>query len=300
MKYLTKEWYIAWRRAGISRGLRPDPLAEQFSEAHYKKVYDEELRRYIASFEPLDISTIKKIHEEEFKQAKKVLPPAEWQKYYDAMLAWQIKTWHDEMKPFGDAEKQQLTDEFIDWQRSKIEICQTLPDEIKAKIADIRLLALGYASQEVINILNEYCAGQEEIVDEVEQEVKQRNRFIEVGTSAGMELKQVREENPDIQNCDSIDDQLRNELFQKITWEGTTLRIDFEEISLIIPEAKILEYDELIIGAGWFEYELYRQDNRIQFQMLAVNFDKGGSIPVYFSVEGADIQFSEDSPSERQ
>lgn len=60
MKYLTKEWYIAWRRAGISRGLRPDPLAEQFSEAHYKKVYDEELRRYIASFEPLDISTIKK------------------------------------------------------------------------------------------------------------------------------------------------------------------------------------------------------------------------------------------------
>lgn len=216
------------------------------------------------------------------------------------MLAWQIKTWHDEMKPFGDAEKQQLTDEFIDWQRSKIEICQTLPDEIKAKIADIRLLALGYASQEVINILNEYCAGQEEIVDEVEQEVKQRNRFIEAGTSAGMELKQVREENPDIQNCDSIDDQLRNELFQKITWEGTTLRIDFEEISLIIPEAKILEYDELIIGAGWFEYELYRQDNRIQFQMLAVNFDKGGSIPVYFSVEGTDIQFSEDSPSERQ
>lgn len=300
MKYLTKEWYIAWRRAGISRGLRPDPLAEQFSEAHYKKVYDEELRRYIASFEPLDISTIKKIHEEEFKQAKKVLPPAEWQKYYDAMLAWQIKTWHNEMKPFGDAEKQQLTDEFIDWQRSKIVICQTLPDEIKAKIADIRLLALGYASQEVINILNEYCAGQEEIVDEVEQEVKQRNRFIEAGTSAGMELKQVREENPDIQNCDSIDDQLRNELFQKITWEGTTLRIDFEEISLIIPEAKILEYDELIIGAGWFEYELYRQDNRIQFQMLAVNFDKGGSIPVYFSVEGTDIQFSEDSPSERQ
>ncbi len=300
MKYLTKEWYIAWRRAGISRGLRPDPLAEQFSEAHYKKVYDEELRRYIASFEPLDISTIKKIHEEEFKQAKKVLPPAEWQKYYDAMLAWQIKTWHDEMKPFGDAEKQQLTDEFIDWQSSKIEICQTLPDEIKAKIADIRLLALGYASQEVINILNEYCAGQEEIVDEVEQEVKQRNRFIEAGTSAGMELKQVREENPDIQNCDSIDDQLRNELFQKITWEGTTLRIDFEEISLIIPEAKILEYDELIIGAGWFKYELYRQDNRIQFHMLAVNFDKGGSIPVYFSVEGADIQFSEDSPSERQ
>lgn len=300
MKYLTKEWYIAWRRAGISRGLRPDPLAEQFREAHYKKVYDEELRRYIASFEPLDISTIKKIHEEEFKQAKKVLPPAEWQKYYDAMLVWQIKTWHDEMKPFGDAEKQQLTDEFIDWQRSKIEICQTLPDEIKAKIADIRLLALGYASQEVINILNEYCAGQEEIVDEVEQEVKQRNRFIEAGTSAGMELKQVREENPDIQNCDSIDDQLRNELFQKITWEGTTLRIDFEEISLIIPGAKILEYDELIIGAGWFEFELYRQDNRIQFQMLAVNFDKGGSIPVYFSVEGADIQFSEDSPSERQ
>lgn len=97
MKYLTKEWYIAWRRAGISRGLRPDPLAEQFREAHHKKVYDEELRRYIASFEPLDISTIKKIHEEEFKQAKKVLPPAEWQKYYDAMLAWQIKTWHDEM-----------------------------------------------------------------------------------------------------------------------------------------------------------------------------------------------------------
>lgn len=134
----------------------------------------------------------------------------------------------------------------------------------------------------------------------MEQEVKQRNRFIEAGTSAGMELKQVREENPDIQNCDSIDEQLRNELFQKITWEGTTLRIDFEEISLIIPEAKILEYDDLIINAGWFVYELYRQDNRIQFQMLAVNFDKGGSIPVYFSVEGSDIQFSEDSPSERQ
>lgn len=300
MKYLTKDWYYAWRRAGISKWLRPDPLAEKFSEAHYKEKYDEELRRHIASFEPLEISTIEKIHEKEFQVAKKYLPKEDWQKYYDILLKLQIQTWHDEMEPFGDAEKQQLTDEFIDWQRSKIEICQGLPEEIKTKVADIRLFALGYATQEVIDILNGYCAEQEEIVDEVEQEVKQRNRFIEAGTSAGKELKQVREENPDIQNCDSIDDQLRNELFQKITWEGTTLRIDFEEVSLIIPEAKILEYDELIINAGWFEYELYRQDNRIQFQMLAINFDKGGSIPVYFSVEGADIQFSEDSPNERQ
>ena len=50
MEYLTKEWYIAWRRAGVSRGLRPDPLAEQFNESHYKEVYDEELRRYMVAF----------------------------------------------------------------------------------------------------------------------------------------------------------------------------------------------------------------------------------------------------------
>ena len=30
MKYLTKDWYYAWRRAEISKWLRPDPLAEQF------------------------------------------------------------------------------------------------------------------------------------------------------------------------------------------------------------------------------------------------------------------------------
>ena len=98
MKYLTKEWYMAWRRAGISRGLRLDSLAEQFSETHYKEMYDEELRRYIASFEPMDIATIKKIHEKEFQDAKKYLPEKEWQKYYDAMLAWHIKTWHDEIR----------------------------------------------------------------------------------------------------------------------------------------------------------------------------------------------------------
>ena len=59
MKYLTKDWYYAWRREGISKWLRPDPLAEQFNEAHYKEVFDEELRRNIASFEPLDFSLIK-------------------------------------------------------------------------------------------------------------------------------------------------------------------------------------------------------------------------------------------------
>ena len=30
MKYLTKDWYYAWRRAEISKWLRPDPLTEQF------------------------------------------------------------------------------------------------------------------------------------------------------------------------------------------------------------------------------------------------------------------------------
>lgn len=294
MRYLTKEWYYDWRRAGISKGLRLDPLAAQFSEVHYKEMFDEELRQYIASFEPLDISTIKKIHEKEFQEAKKYLPKEEWKKYYDIFLKMQIETWHDEREPFGEPEKQKLTDEFIDWQNSKIEICQGLPETIKTKVADIRLLALGYAPQEVIDLLDRYCSEQDKIVGEVEREVKQRNRFVEAGTSVGKDMKRFRDEDPNVLNCDSLDDQLRNEIFQKISWDGTTLRIQFEELALLIPDAKILESEELLIDSGWFEYELYRNGDRIQFHMLTVNFEKGGSIPVYFTVEGSDIQFSDD------
>lgn len=294
MRYLTKEWYYDWRRAGISKGLRLDPLAAQFSEVHYKEMFDEELRQYIASFEPLDISTIKKIHEKEFQEAKKYLPKEEWKKYYDILLKMQIETWHDEREPFGEPEKQKLTDEFIDWQNSKIEICQGLPETIKTKVADIRLLALGYANQEVIDLLDRYCSEQDKIVGEVEREVKQRNRFVEAGTSVGKDMKRFRDEDPNVLNCDSLDDQLRNEIFQKISWDGTTLRIQFEELALLIPDAKILESEELLIDSGWFEYELYRNGDRIQFHMLAVNFEKGGSIPIYFTVEGSDIQFSDD------
>lgn len=294
MKYLTKEWYYIWRRGGIAKWVRLDPLADQFSESHYKEVFDEELRQYISSFEPLTVEAIKEKHDRDFETMKTNFPEADWQKYYDAILAWEIKTWHDDMEPFGEPEKQKLTDEFIDWQNSKIEICQGLPETIKTKVADIRLLALGYATQEVMDLLDGYCSEQDKIAEDLEREVKQRNRFVEAGTSVGKDMKRFRDEDPNILNCDSLDDQLRNEIFQKISWDGTTLRLQFEELALLIPDAKILESEELLIDSGWFEYELYRNGDRIQFHMLAVNFEKGGSIPIYFTVEGSDIQFSDD------
>lgn len=249
MKYLTKEWYYIWRRGGIAKWVRLDPLAEQFSESHYKEVFDEELKQYISSFEPLTVEAIIEKHNRDFETMKTNFPEADWQKYYDAILAWEIKTWHDDMGPFGEPEKQKLTDEFIDWQNSKIEICQGLPETIKTKVADIRLLALGYATQEVMDLLDGYCSEQDKIAEDLEREVKQRNRFVEAGTSVGKDMKRFREEDPNVLNCDSLDDQLRNEIFQKISWDGTTLRLQFEELALLIPDAKILESEELLIDS---------------------------------------------------
>lgn len=96
MKYLTKEWYYIWRRGGIAKWVRLDPLAEQFSESRYKEVFDEELRQYISSFEPLTVEAIKEKHNRDFETMKTNFPEADWQKYYDAILAWEIKTWHDD------------------------------------------------------------------------------------------------------------------------------------------------------------------------------------------------------------
>ena len=139
MKYLTKSWYERLQKIDMNLLIEITEKAETFSEVYYKKIYQEEERKWIelqkaignikSKNKEIDISdNIVNKNKEKFKN---------------------------------------IQEEII----KKLE--KKLPDYILEKVADIRVLALGKASSIVKKELDEYCGEQKAIVDKAINEYNQ-------------------------------------------------------------------------------------------------------------------------------
>ena len=64
-------------------------------------------------------------------------------------------------------------------------------------------------------------------------------------------------------------------------------------LAFLIPDAVILEQEEPLIGSLWAEHEMYRKGDRFEFHILGISYIDGSETPIYFTVEGSDIQFAD-------
>jgi hypothetical protein len=160
MKYLTREWYVKARLSYIDGMVRCSKLAEKYDESFYQAVYNkrlkkfhdgerareefrdpqEDLKRYDAWINEPNISQEEKERRIEYKKITMFLEKERFEtgKYYQ----------------YDEAFSRKLFDVDLMW---RMELISHLPDYILSEVADVRILALGYASKRVKTLLKEYC-----------------------------------------------------------------------------------------------------------------------------------------------
>lgn len=160
MKYLTKEFYILEYLAYLNKNVKVHRRAEKFDEEFYQFIYNKQCGEFVKKEEfnyfynnPVDklrkideiinssdISEIRRQYFSEFKNIFKTI--------YRKKLIYCEKNKFD---------KQLCERWFAENQSRLIEIYLHLPTEILNEIADIRLFALGYASERVTRSWQIYC-----------------------------------------------------------------------------------------------------------------------------------------------
>ena len=285
MKELTKEWYIAGERADFKRWIKLDQRAEKFDEEYYQEVYNRELSKEIDSFafkpdnkpqiNPELIDRLKKFNDKGSKKSRAV-----------EELFTYISLLDDEDEP---DDKKRITRDFENSHQQQIQIVETLPDEIKERIADKRIFALGYASQEVIDLLTPYCNKLKYKVDEICCRVRVTNSLIERDTTVGNSIWEYNL-NSKAKRRRNLNQFFYDEEITEMLWVKKSLWISTFDRSLVIKNANILQEEESIIGTTWLEHETYRKKDGFEIHFLFLKYKNGELYPIYFTVEGSDLE----------
>lgn len=176
---------------------------------------------------------------------------------------------------------------------------ERLPDSLKAKIPDLRMLALHIASPDVIEEIRCFCETVRQQVKEIEKKARQASLAGEYATTAGKDLNEMAEkkEFPELYSFNSY---FQEEVIEEIRWEGKNLRLHFmpdEDMGpaqdILILDAEVLEQDMGdFTNAYWLESETYYENGRFELHML---FKKDATPTedtqyLYLTVRGSDIQ----------
>lgn len=168
MKYMTKEWYETMQKSDLHLLLRVSARAEAFSEDYYRELYRREEKKWLklqkevsevrfddifgGEFEDVFVDASELLNEAEIEQAKQE---------YNATRE-RARTYFENQPPFDPEEERK------NFRRSMLDnmkiLKKKLPEEILRKVADLRVLALNYASAEVKREITKYCKQNEKQV----------------------------------------------------------------------------------------------------------------------------------------
>ena len=270
MKVLTKEWYMDGDRASIIRWINADPRAEKFDEAYYQEVYNRLLNSELSMFDitPQETAPKKKSHLRKLLKKSKDLDKV--LSRFFAELEVYAKT-----RDIDDSEddRERSTKHFEGSHRQQIQLVESLPDEIKQRIADKRLFALGYATQDVINLLKPYCEALQDAVNSTLCDVHITSMLTEINTTAG---KEIWEKNLKLkpQKRLHLNRMFHSEDIIDQHWEGDSLWIGIYDRAIVIRNAKILQEEEPILGTTWLEHETYKTDTGFEFHFLFLKYKR--------------------------
>ena len=284
MKVLTKDWYMDDDRASIIKWIKADPRAEKYDEAYFQEVYNRLLSKELEGFDS-------KPEDEPSKKKRKLLKLFKKQKDQHKIiqrflteLAVYVSTREEDE---CEDERERSIKHFEGSHRQQIRLVESLPDKIKQRIADKRLFALGYASQEVIDLLRPYCEQLQWETNRTCCDVRVTNMLTEIDTTAG---KEIWEKNLKLKPNKRLNLNrmfYSNEIIDQ-HWEGESLWIGIYDRAIVIKNAKILQEEEPIFGTTWIEHETYKTDKGFAFHFLFSKYRKGELFPFYFTVEGSD------------
>ena len=248
MKYLTKEWYDTMQKTGLHLLLKVSKKAEVFSEEFFRELYEREENKWLNLQKEVSELRFEDVYPEEFYAEYADGTPLEVSEFDKAKQAYleerkRAKLNFDNIASF-DPEKER--EAFKLSFRDNIKVLKVkLPEEILQKVADIRVLALDYASAEVKKEVTQFCKKNERIVrSTMDAYQKQYNKqFKSFAPSFASELA--------LHDCRVLSCRKRgNDIVLTIDNSG-----GFTDIKkIIMKNCSVIKQDALLYDA-WFLYE---------------------------------------------
>lgn len=176
MRYMTKEWYETMQKTDFYSRLKVSKDAELFSERYFKELYKSEENKWLELQENVSNVKFEDIYPEVFHACNVDGSPLEKKDFERLEREYFEQREKDRLEfnnrpPFNPLEEKKKFKHVFHLNINKLK--ENLPDKILKKVADIRVLALDYASLEVKNDITKYCKMNEEKVQKAEYDYQE-------------------------------------------------------------------------------------------------------------------------------
>lgn len=283
MKYLTKKWYYG--NKNICLDLEVDTKAEKLSEEYYKELYNAKLNAFLENekevsemdYEPETWEDIQLMDSEgNIVNARDIMTDEEFEQLRQELLRNE-----DDMKEEDEEleyDEEELTKDFLEIHNSEVEdLNVNLPKEILDEVADIRVLALGVATEKVKDLVDKYSQECEMIFEKPFNEYNKH--WYTIADKVPAHIK----ENYDFHDC----------VILKMTKDGNDIIFELDNSGgfttinkITYKDAEILE-NNFVEGCYWIYDEMYLSDKGYEFH-IAVDGENGYD---YITLQASDVIF---------
>ena len=282
MKYLTKEWYYG--NKNICLDLEVDTKAEKLSEEYYKELYNSKLNSFLEEekevsemdYEPETWEDIQIMDDEgNIISAREVMSEEEFEALRKQLLEEEQNQQDVEIEPYDE---EASTNDFLEMHQDEIEeLKENLPKEIVVGVADIRVLALGVATEKVKDLVDKYS---QECEMKFEKPFNEYNKhWYSIADKVPAHIK----ENYNFHDCAILKmTKCGNDIVFELDNSGGFTNIN----KITYKDAVILE-NNFVEGCYWIYDEMYLCDKGYECH-IAVDGENGYD---YITLQASDVIF---------
>lgn len=270
MKYFTKEWYATCQKTYLHFGLSPLASAGKYSEEMYQELYKKEEAKFVHFMRQVydvDVTSliygsdiafvpIEKYFEEHVEDDLVFLSPSEEQLKKNEELI----NKHKNRPPFNvdNAKSEFKSRKRFDGESGRF-LLNKIPFSIRNKIADERVFLLGYATEEVIELLKQESDRNKIIMDEA---FNKYNKYLE---QAKIDEKLLNDLN--FHDCEILS--MKSNKNTVIEFNNSIGFSKYNILTLINSET--VENDDQLIGETWLYSEIYKINKGYELHVLLTN-----------------------------
>ncbi len=259
MKYFTKEWYELCQRTNLDYNLKVEERASVKDEKLYESLYKKEERRTVElerdvyDFDPRELinSENAPFIEEEGHEEKRefiFLSDSQRENFEAAVKAYDKRPPFDEAKVKKDfARAMKLNEE---------RLVASLTEEIVNKVADMRVLSLGYCTNEFLAEIKKLSKANERAMEKVIRDYTKAQKEENLPKRIGKLT---------FHDCEVTDFYIENADATMI-FDNDGGFTDYDKI--IFKSAEITKMSGKIIGAYWLYEEVYRCGEGYEIHIL--------------------------------
>lgn len=166
MKYLTKEWYELYKQSTLSDFFHANKYAAQFDEALFQKLYKNREKKWVTAVRSTSFGSDEEQYEKMLEKVQRCIDRAITEE-----IKKKLETFREDYIAFhkmgieSGEQCEAIDDEsarraYAGYYAETLKTIETFPQELLEKVADKRMLAIGYATKENKKLLIDFARKQ--------------------------------------------------------------------------------------------------------------------------------------------